>query len=68
MVFELSGVAGGVYQFGDGPVDATIRMDAFTFHDLASERLAPEAAAAQSSIQGDPEVADWFLNNADVPY
>ena len=68
VVLELAGQAGGAYQFGDGAVDATICMDAFTFHSLASGRLAPEEAAAQASIQGSPEAADWFLQNAAVPY
>jgi uncharacterized protein (TIGR03083 family) len=68
VVLDLTGEAGGTYQFGQGAVDSTIEMDAFTFNELASERLTPAAAASRASIQGNRAVGDWFLHNADVPY
>lgn len=65
----LTGPAGGRYRFGKGSVpDATIEMDAMDFHLRASERIGVEEAHERAAIQGDEQIARWFLENCAVLY
>lgn len=65
----LTGEAGGKYAFGaESQVAATIEVDALAFSRLASGRLAPEILLGQATVEGDRQIATWFLSNAEVPY
>lgn len=66
---ELTGPAGGVFDFGRGPHPAaTIRMDTLDFNWLASGRMTADEAIAQVVTVGDAGQARWFLDRATVPY
>lgn len=66
---ELTGPAGGTFEFGDGAdLTATIQMNTLDFNWLASGRMTADEAMSQASIQGDPQEARWFLAHTEVPY
>lgn len=66
VVYDIPGPGGGSWQIGPAstPV-ATIQMDLLYFNVLASARMTPDEAWAQSliSISGDAEVANRALNH-----
>lgn len=67
--YELTGVAGGVWQMGDVAAAATsLRMDALDFHLLASGRLSPPEAAERSASEGDQSIAHRVLELTTAPY
>lgn len=61
VVFDLSGVAGGVWQVGPGAVQATIQIDALDFSMLASGRFSAAEARAKAVLSGDPALAELAL-------
>lgn len=66
---ELTGPAGGIFDFGRGPDPVTtIRMDALDFNWLASGRMTPAEAISHVVTSGDADQARWFLDRAIVPY
>lgn len=66
---ELTGPAGGSFDFGSGSApSATIRLDALDFNWLASGRTTPERIMPDVQITGDREHAEWFLAHAEVPF
>ncbi len=66
---ELTGPAGGKFDFGSGPdPSATIQMDALAFNWLASGRTSPDEIMSEVLVTGDTDQAEWFLEHADVPY
>lgn len=69
LLLRLDGEIGGDYLFGVGhEADCTLEMDVFTFALRSSERITPEEAAARSRIDGDRQLAAWFMARMDVPY
>jgi len=66
---ELTGPAGGTFDFGRGSVpSATIQMDALDFNWLASGRMTADEAMSEVLTRGDTEQARWFLAHTEVPY
>ena len=66
---ELTGPAGGVFDFGSGSdPSATIQMDALAFNWLASGRTSPDEIMSEVLVTGDTDQAEWFLEHTDVPY
>jgi uncharacterized protein (TIGR03083 family) len=53
VVFDLSGVAGGVWKIGAGKAAATIHMDVLDFNIFASGRFRYEEARPRASLSGD---------------
>jgi uncharacterized protein (TIGR03083 family) len=65
----LTGVGGASYRFGhNNTPDATIEMDIITFGLLTSERISAEDARMRTTITGDHTAANWFFQNAAVPF
>ena len=66
---ELTGPAGGIFDFGSGSdPSATIQMNALAFNWLASGRTSPDEIISEVLVTGDTDHAEWFLEHADVPY
>ncbi len=66
---ELTGPAGGIFEFGTGSEpSATIQMDALDYNWLASGRISPDEAMAGVAVTGNIDEAEWFLQRSDVPY
>jgi uncharacterized protein (TIGR03083 family) len=68
VVFDLTGVAGGVWQVGPGEAAATIRMDALDFNIFASGRFSYDEGRARASLSGDTALAELALKNTLVLY
>lgn len=65
----LMGEIGGDFQFGKvHGVNASLTMDVFDFHLLASGRVAVDEARARTRISGDRNGANWFLSHLEVAY
>jgi uncharacterized protein (TIGR03083 family) len=66
IVYDIPGPGGGCWKMGSDPIPAaTIQMDLLYFNVLASARMTPDEARAQSrvSISGDVEVANLVLDH-----
>ena len=61
IVFELSGVAGGMWKAGLGEAAATIAMDALDFNIYASRRSSYAEAREQARFSGDSALAERAL-------
>jgi len=68
VIFDLSGVAGGIWQVGSGAAQATIHMDALDFNILASGRFSYEEGRARASLNGDVALAELALEKTLVLY
>lgn len=68
VIFDLSGVAGGVWQVGSGAAQATIEMDALDFNILASGRFSYAEGRAHASVSGDVALAELALKKTLVLY
>lgn len=69
IVLQITGVLGGIYQFGDkAEPDCTLEIDLFDFHLRASERISADEAMRRTAVSGDEAAARWFLSNATVLY
>jgi uncharacterized protein (TIGR03083 family) len=68
VLFDLTGIAGGVWQVGPGEVAATIRMDALDFNIFASGRFSYDEGRARASLSGDTALAEVALKNTLVLY
>jgi uncharacterized protein (TIGR03083 family) len=68
VVFDLTGVAGGVWQVGPGEAAATIRMDALDFNIFASGRFCYDEGRARAGLSGDTTLAELALKNTLVLY
>ncbi|NCF69561.1 MAG: hypothetical protein GWP61_26730, partial [Chloroflexi bacterium] len=69
-VLELSGLAGGVWQFGEVTPSATIAMDTFDFHVFASGRATADdmIATGKVTFDGDSTFAKKVFEQFSVPY
>lgn len=66
VAYDIPGPGGGCWKIGPAPIPAaTIQMDLLYFNVLASARMTPDEARAQSlaSIGGDVEVANLALDH-----
>lgn len=61
VVFDLSGVAGGVWKVGLGEARATIQMDALDFSIFASGRFTFAEGRAKARVSGEVELAERAL-------
>lgn len=61
VVFDLSGVAGGVWQVGSGAAAATVHMDALEFSILASGRYSYAEGRAKARLSGETALAEAAL-------
>lgn len=68
VTFDLTGVAGGVWQAGPGRPAATIQMDALEFNQLASGRDPYTAGRLPVRLDGDVALAETLLANLLVLY
>jgi uncharacterized protein (TIGR03083 family) len=68
VIFDLTGVAGGVWQVGPGEAAATIRMDALDFNIFASGRFSYDEGRARAGLSGDTALAELALKNTLVLY
>ncbi|MFQ6028398.1 MAG: maleylpyruvate isomerase family mycothiol-dependent enzyme, partial [Dehalococcoidia bacterium] len=66
---ELTGPAGGIFDFGSGSgPSATLQMDTLDFNWLAAGRTSPEDIRSEVLARGDTDQAEWFLANTNVPF
>ena len=68
ILFELSGLAGGVWKIGTGEPAASIQMDALDFNTYASGRYTYGEACSKSSLNGDVDLAKLALKKTAVLY
>ena len=68
LVFELTGIAGGIWKIGRGEPAATIRMDMLAFNIFASGRYTYEEARPLITITGDTHAAEEALKDILVLY
>jgi uncharacterized protein (TIGR03083 family) len=68
VLFDLTGIAGGMWQVGPGEAAATIRMDALDFNIFASGRFSYDEGRARASLSGDTALAELALKNTLVLY
>ena len=68
LLFELTGIAGGIWGAGRGEPAATIRMDVLDFNIFASGRYSYEQARPLASISGDVRIAEAALKHILVLY
>lgn len=61
VIFDLTGVAGGVWKVGRGEAAATIQMDALDFNILASGRFTYAEGRAKAALSGDLALAELAL-------
>lgn len=61
VVFELSGIAGGVWKVGSGEAAATLQMDALDFSIFASGRFTFAEGRAKATLNGDVALAELAL-------
>ena len=69
-VLELTGPAGGVWQFGKETPAATITMETLDFHVYASDRATAEEVIETGKVvfEGDTAVAKMIFEHISVPY
>jgi uncharacterized protein (TIGR03083 family) len=63
IVFELSGISGGVWKIGSGDPAVIIKMDALDFAIFASGRFSYEEARPKVSLTGEVKLAEQALKN-----
>ncbi|HWQ13143.1 MAG TPA: maleylpyruvate isomerase family mycothiol-dependent enzyme [Roseiflexaceae bacterium] len=68
VIFDLTGVAGGVWQIGVGDAAATIQMDALDFNIYASGRYSYAEGRARAEVRGDAALAEMALKHAQALY
>jgi uncharacterized protein (TIGR03083 family) len=68
VMFELSGLAGGVWMIGAGRATAAIQMDALDFNIYASGRFTYDEARPKASLSGDITLAELALKQAQALY
>lgn len=68
VVFDLSGIAGGLWKIGPGKAGATIEMDVLDFNIFASGRFNYEEARSRATFSGDMALADKALQNILILY
>ncbi|HZS94850.1 MAG TPA: maleylpyruvate isomerase family mycothiol-dependent enzyme [Chloroflexota bacterium] len=71
IIYRLTGPDGGNFRFGpDATPFSTLTMDTVDFHLLASGRMTPAEARANSavSVEGDDGLAERVLSETVVPY
>lgn len=68
VLFELSGLAGGVWKIGLGEPAASIEMDALDFNVYASGRYTYAEACSKSILNGDIDLAKFALSKTAVLY
>jgi uncharacterized protein (TIGR03083 family) len=68
VIFDLSGVAGGVWKVGPGEATATIQMDALDFNIFASGRFRYDEGRAKAILSGDVALAELALKRTLVLY
>jgi uncharacterized protein (TIGR03083 family) len=61
LAFDLTGMAGGHWNIGNGEPAATIRMDVLDFNIFASGRFSYEQARPLATIAGDIDLAERAL-------
>lgn len=69
IMVELTGALTAVYQFGSkAEPDCVAAIDVFDFNLRASGRISAVGALSRTAVTGDSAVAEWFLQNMEVPY
>ncbi len=68
VIFDLAGIAGGVWKVGSGEATATIQMDALDFNILASGRFTYDEGRARATLSGDVVLAELILKKTVVLY
>lgn len=69
IVLQLTGAHDAQYRFGNPTTpDCIVTIDFFDFNLRASERIDSATALQQATIDGDRDVATWFLQNIEVAY
>ncbi|MBX2998093.1 MAG: maleylpyruvate isomerase family mycothiol-dependent enzyme [Caldilineaceae bacterium] len=68
VIFDLGGIAGGVWKVGNGEAAATIQMDALDFNILASGRFTYDEGRARAVLSGDASLAESALKKTLVLY
>jgi uncharacterized protein (TIGR03083 family) len=68
VVFDLAGLAGGLWKIGTGQATASIQMEALDFNVYASGRYTYAEGRARSNMSGDVELAELALKNTQVLY
>ena len=69
VLLRLTGAAGGDYLLGsNSEPDCTLEMDVFTFALRSSGRITVAQTQERIQVEGDRAMAQWFLENLDVPY
>ena len=63
MVFELTGVAGGTWQVGNGNEVAGVRMDVLDFNIFVSGRFSFEEGLARAELSGDTAFLKTILKD-----
>lgn len=63
IVFELSGVPGGIWKVGDGEEVARMRMDALDFNVFVSGRFSYEEGLSRAELLGDTEFLKGILKD-----
>lgn len=68
LLFDLSGLAGGRYQLGEGEAAATLPMDVLDFNIWASGRFSFEEARSHFTLSGDVAWAEPLLKQLLILY
>jgi len=68
LLFDLTGVAGGRFQAGEGEPVATVQMDVLEFNIFASGRYSFDEARNRWTISGDASLAEALLRKMLVLY
>ncbi|GAB4433037.1 MAG: hypothetical protein OHK0015_21330 [Chloroflexi bacterium OHK40] len=68
VIFDLSGLAGGVWKIGPGEAATTIQMDELDFNIYASGRYSYAEGRAKTRISGDVGLAELALKHTQVLY
>jgi len=68
VVFDLSGLAGGLWKIGTGQATASIQMDALDFNVYASGRYTYAEGRSKANVSGDVALAELALKNTQVLY
>lgn len=68
LLFDLSGVAGGGFQVGEGEAAATVEMDVLDFNIWASGRYSYEEARSRFTLSGDTAWAEPILKQILILY
>ena len=68
VLFDLSGLAGGVWKIGPGEPAAAIQMDALDFNIYASGRYTYAEARPKAVLSGDVKLAELALKKTAVLY